>query len=329
MAGKFVSFYERENMSHHFHSGVMIGESAWHGLGTVIPADDERRFSTEETLCLAGACFDVEKVPQFIELNGQRVQTGSYATVRTDTNAVLGTVGEKYTPLQNVDQFQWFQPFLDTREVAFETAGVLKEGSVVWALARILSGDGVVDAGGGDKINKYLMTYTSHDGSLATGVAFTPIRVCCANTLQATISSELSKRLRVRHTVGQVKVLNEIRETINLIDRTFEATASQFQKMKRYLINKDDMVRYFKIVFECDKEEKVSTRLSNIIDRCLDLAYTGRGNSGESVYDALNGFTEWISHERGNDKNRLHQNYFGPGANLIKRAQSIALQLAS
>lgn len=316
-------------MSHHFHSGVMIGESAWHGLGTVIPADDERRFSTEETLCLAGACFDVEKVPQFIELNGHRVQTGSYATVRTDTNAVLGTVGEKYTPLQNVDQFQWFQPFLDTREVAFETAGVLKEGSVVWALARILSGDGVVDAGGGDKINKYLMTYTSHDGSLATGVMFAPVRVVCWNTLSMNFASDVAKRLKVRHTKRQVTTLNEIRETINLMDRQFEATASQFQKLKRAIINKDDMVKYFKIVFEADKQDEVSTRLSNIIDRCLDLSYTGRGNTGESAWDAYNGLTEWLSHERGNDKNRLHQNQWGPGAAINSRALNVALQLAS
>jgi len=315
-------------MAHMFQSGVFYGQSAWHGLGTVLPEGDERAFSAEQSLCLAGACFDVDKVPQFIELNGEKVLTGSYATVRTDTGAVLGTVGEKYTPLQNVDQFQWFQPFLDTKEVAFETAGVLKGGSIVWALARILTGGGVVDAGGGDTVNKYLMTYTSHDGSLATGVMFCPIRVVCANTLRASINSEVSKRLRVRHTKRQIESLENVRETINLMDKTFEATASQFQKMKRTGVNKDDMVKYFKIVFEVDKEEKISTRQSNIIDRCLDLAYTGRGNTGESVWDALNGLTEWVSHERGNDNNRLHQNHFGPGANLIQRAQDIALQLS-
>jgi phage/plasmid-like protein (TIGR03299 family) len=312
-----------------FTSGVFYGESAWHKLGTVLPQDDERCFSAEESLCLAGACFDVDKVPQFIEISGQRIATGSYATVRTDTNQVLGTVGERYQPLQNVEQFSWFQPFLDTKEVAFETAGVLKGGSVVWALARILTGGGTVDAGGGDLINKYLMTYTSHDGSLATGVSFCPIRTVCDNTLQMNLSSAIAKTLKVRHTARQVKTLGEIRETISLMDREFQMTAQQFQSLKRKVINKDDMIKFCKIVFEADKEDKISTRLANIIDRCVDLAYTGKGNEGKSLWDCYNGITEWLSHERGSDDNRLHQNQFGPGAILGKRALDLALQLAN
>ena len=316
-------------MAHMFQSGVFYGQSAWHGLGTTLEESDERRFSTDDTLCMAGACFDVHKIPQFVELNGEKVLTGAYATVRTDTGAILGTVGEKYTPLQNVDQFKWFQPFLDTKEVAFETAGVLKEGAIVWALARILSGDGVVDVGGGDTINKYLMTYTSHDGSLATGVMFAPIRTVCWNTLSMNLSSDVAKQLKVRHTKRQITTLNEIRETISLMDREFQMTASQFQKLKRAVINKDDMVKYCKIVFECDREDKVSTRLSKIIDRCVSMAMDGMGNSGESVWDAYNGITQWLTYERGSDGNRLHQNAFGPGAAINKRALDVAIQLAS
>jgi hypothetical protein len=58
------------------------------------------------------------------------------------------------------------------------------------------------------------------------------------------------------------------------------------------------------------------------------VSYNGRGNSGESVWDAYNGFTDWLSHERGSDKNRLHQNQWGPGAAINSRALNVALQLA-
>jgi len=314
-------------MSHHFESGVFFGQSAWHNLGTVLDQNDESRFNHEESLCLAGACFDVVKEPQFIKLGGVDTPTGAYATVRTDTNQVLGTVGERYQPLQNVEQFAFFQPFLDTREVAFETAGVLKGGAVVWALARILTGDGVVDVDGGDTINKYLMTYTSHDGSLATGVAFCPIRTVCWNTLSMNLSSNITKQLRVRHTQRQLKTLGEIRETVSLMDQEFQMTAEQFRSLKRKVINKDEMVKFCKIVFEADKDE-ISTRLSNIIDRCVDLAHTGMGNEGKSLWDAYNGVTQWLTYERGSDENRLHQNQFGPGAALNKRALDTAFQLA-
>jgi phage/plasmid-like protein (TIGR03299 family) len=314
-------------MSAQFQSGFFVGESAWHKLGTVIPTDDARRFNHEEALCLAGACFDVVKQPQFVKINDEDVFTGSYATIRTDTNKVLGTVGERYQPLQNLEQFAFFQPFLDTKEVAFETAGVLKGGAVVWALARILTGDGVVDVDGGDTINKYLMTYTSHDGSLATGVAFCPIRTVCWNTLSMNLSSDMTKQLKVRHTQRQLKTLGEIRETVSLMDREFQMTAEQFRSLKRKIINKDDMVKFCKIVFEA-KEDEISTRLGNIIDRCVDLAHTGMGNEGESLWDVYNGVTQWLTYERGKDENRLHQNQFGPGALLNKRALETAFQLA-
>lgn len=51
-----------------------------------------------------------------------------FAVCRTSDNAFLGIIGSDYTPLQNEQALEWFQPFLDANEATLETAGNLKGG---------------------------------------------------------------------------------------------------------------------------------------------------------------------------------------------------------
>ena len=101
-----------------------------------------------------------------------------YAVRRKTDGRILGTVGPRYTLLQNKDAFQWFQPFLDAQEAALHTAGSLVHGSRIWVLAK-LNRDPLVIAEG-DEVEKFVLLSHSHDGSLAVRVGFTPIRVVCA-----------------------------------------------------------------------------------------------------------------------------------------------------
>ncbi|HZN35401.1 MAG TPA: DUF932 domain-containing protein [Pirellulaceae bacterium] len=209
-------------MAHLFSTGLFFGQRAWHGLGTTLPADSPARLSIDDSVRLAGLDWQVETRPIFLE-GGQQI-TGHQAVIRTDSTKVLGVVGDRYQPLQNADHFRWFAPFLDTREVAFETCGALRDDQLVWVLAKIQRPDAVVSAS--DKIAKYLLLSSSHDGSAATSVGYCPIRVVCWNTLSTGLSHQASKLFKVRHTRSQAETLAAIRETINLADETFEATAA-------------------------------------------------------------------------------------------------------
>lgn len=76
-----------------------------------------------------------------------------------------------------------------------ETAGVLRGGKKLWALAK--TGQETMLAGG-DKVKAYLLLATSCDGSLATTAQFTSIRVVCNNTLQMAVG-ESKGAIRVPH----------------------------------------------------------------------------------------------------------------------------------
>lgn len=323
-------------MSHEFESGVFYGEAAWHGLGTTLDADDHRRRSVEGTIAAAGLDWSVTKYPTMIanspdvpdEIKGAGIMD-RYAVVRTSDWAILGNVGERYEPIQNRQMFDWFQPFLDSGECEFETAGSLKGGAIVWVLAKLQRDD--MEIGQGDTIRKYLLLSSSHDGSMATKVGFAPIRVVCWNTLSAPLADSRSRLLSVRHTSGQSQSLEAIRDCCNTIDSQFEATAQQYRKLLNCKISPSELRRYVKLVLSAPEDDgAMSKRMSKQVDRIVNLASSGAGNEGKTAWDAYQGVTHWLTHERQKDaSSRLNSLWFAESAKTNQRAFDLALQLAS
>ena len=316
-------------MAHHFNSGLFFDQKAWHGLGVTLEDDSPLRYDIEGSLETSGLNWTAEEVPLYIAANGAYEPAGSghKAIVRSDTKQVIGVVGAKYHPLQNRDQFNWFRPFLESREAQFETCGALKGGSIVWVLAKINRPD--ADIGGSDFVKKYLLLTSSHDGSKATSVGFCPIRVVCWNTLSAGLANKNSTLLKVRHTAKQHDALATIRETINLVDQTFEATAEQFRKMKACKVNVDDLTKYVKLVLEVDETKKIHPTTQKRIDRIVDLCINGVGNDGKTAWSAYNGVTHYVTHQQGKSADtRLRANWYGAGKKLTDRAFTLALALA-
>jgi phage/plasmid-like protein (TIGR03299 family) len=313
-------------MAHLFQSGLFFGQDAWHGLGVTLPADSQARYSIEDSIQIAGLNWEVETRPVFCD--GREV-SAHRAVVRKDTGEVFGVVGERYRPLQNREQFDWFAPFLESGECAFETCGALKGGALVWVLAKLQRADATVTAD--DKIRKYLLLTSSHDGSMSTSVGFCPIRVVCWNTLSAGLRDSRSSLLKVKHTASQKQALAAIRETVNLVDETFEATAAQYRTLVACGVSRDDIGKYVKLVLELeDDETKLSSRQRNILDNVVALALHGVGNDGRTAWSAYNGVTQYLTHEYGrNADSRLRANWYGEAKRVNDRALTLALQLAS
>ncbi|WP_205529727.1 DUF932 domain-containing protein [Pedobacter chitinilyticus] len=96
------------------HSFFSVKQKAWHSLGTII----EHYPTSSEAIKHAGFDFMVEKRPLFTydnenytadpetELMIPEIAVSDYyATIRTDTEQVLGVVGRDYHVVQNVDAF--------------------------------------------------------------------------------------------------------------------------------------------------------------------------------------------------------------------------------
>lgn len=327
-------------MAHKVESMVRVG-SAWHGLGVELDPDDPRKFDVMSMMHLSGLSkwrVELATCLYHFESGGSEfcdVVKGSRVVIRVNDDGTvqpLGTVGTKFRELQNEQAFMWFQPWLDTKEVSIETAGSLECGRSVWVLARILRGNVVVT--GGDEIGKFLLLHTRHDGKASTSVGFTPIRVVCDNTLRASFECSESKLLKVRHTEGQHESLSAIRDTIDIIDQQFNATADQYRRLLACGLSPKELRDYVKIVNDVavDTPEKaLSARMRNRIDDMVRLASYGKGQSGElTAWAAYNGVTEYLTHRAGSDaEKRLRSNMDGAYGKMNKRAFDLAMQLAS
>ncbi len=192
-------------MAHQFESGFFVGEPAWHQLGRVL----EKPPSAEEAIKEAGLDWDVDLVP--IVVNGVENDSFKAVTRRTD-NSVYGVVKSGYVPLQNKNAFGFFNPFVENGFADFHTAGSLRGGETVWILAKINSNP--IEVVKGDFVEKFLVLSHQHTGKGGIDCFFSPIRVVCANNLQAAqltkAQADNNKKRRIVHSSKAAFRMEEI-----------------------------------------------------------------------------------------------------------------------
>lgn len=319
-----------------------VGDVPWHGLGHRFLEPPQ---TVEDALVAAGLDWEVDrKRLATVEVdpeNGERSlgeEVSAYATYRKDSGAVLGIVGTVYRPLQNIDALRTFQPFLDSGEASFETAGSLFDGRRVWVLAKINRPNAVIVEG--DEIAKFLLLSHGHDGSLAIHYGLTPVRVVCANTEAMARDSGGSSLLSIRHTQSAEKALKDVTAIINTADSRFDATVEQYRALARKGFSTAQLERYVRIV--CGVEESkldkprsdLSTQMGRKLDRVIELTETGHGNGLPGVkgtwWAAYNGYTQFLSRESGrSDESRLNQVWFGSAASQSEEALEVAAAMAA
>jgi phage/plasmid-like protein (TIGR03299 family) len=337
-----------------------VGDVPWHGLGTKLEAPP----TSEEAIKAAKLDWTVETQPLFMDdPTYGKVAVPRRAVIRSTDRRLLGTVGEEWHPLQNVEAFKFFDPIVVAGEAQYHTAGALFEGSRVWVLAKLARA--AMEIVPGDMVEKFLLLSNSHDGSLALRVGFTPIRVVCNNTLTEAHGSERSMLVKIRHTARVKDSLEAMREVINMTNARFEATAEQYRELAARDIDKDDLEKYVKIVFTPPKgngggstpptapsggngtppaseggpatelapaEEEASCK--RILPKVTELFESGRGTEIKGVrgtwWGAYNAVTEYLTHERGKTQDaRLNNLWFGDSVNINRRALENALRMAN
>ena len=100
-------------------SMFFTGDVPWHQLGRHL----NKPATAAEAMEAARLDYTVVKRPMKAIINGHKYSDvpNAFATVRTDTNQVLGVVGARYEPVQNRDAFNFFDPLVDRDEAVYHT----------------------------------------------------------------------------------------------------------------------------------------------------------------------------------------------------------------
>jgi len=197
----------------------------WHNQGIVIPNAP----TSADAIRLAGLDWTVEQKPIFLE-DGTPIK-GNYANVRSSDNKPLGIVGDRYKIVQNTDAFAFTDALLG-EGVRYETAGSLKEGRVIWLLAKMPESFTIL----GDKVEPYLVFTNTHDGTGAVKVIMSNVRVVCSNTLNMALRN--AKRVwSAKHTGSITNKLDDAIETLQLAENYIKEQQNTFEELYKVKLN--------------------------------------------------------------------------------------------
>lgn len=334
-------------------SMAFVGQTPWHGLGQQLTAGASIEDWTRE----AGFEWEAKTAPvTFLRDDGTVGQMGERRVIyRSDTGAPLSVMGSSYQIVQPRAVIEFFRGLAASDGFTLHTAGIMRGGRSMWALASNHTEAEVVP---GDRVRCNLLLCTSLDGTLATTAGCTSVRVVCANTLAEALGAGLTdvngkgikgKTSGARITHRSVFDADAVKAEIGLCRSTFARFINDAQTLAARPIGMEEAREILRGIFgQPIKSRKAETsplgiaaaaiakaagaaavidvREQKSVARCLDLfAGQGRGADHSGVkgtrWGLLNAVTEHIDHEQGRTAdNRLSSAWFGRGADFKSAA---------
>lgn len=301
------------------YSFFSVKEKAWHNLGQII----QEYPTSEDAIKFAGLDYEVEKSPLFtkgagiiensngIEMIDSELEVPNYfANIRTDNNTVLGVVGKDYQIVQNREAFSFFDSIVGGGNgILYETAGALGNGERIFITAKLPD---YIRIGNGDDITeKYIFLTTSHDGSGSITAAFTPVRIVCQNTLNASLKN-MSNVVRIRHTAGAKQRLDDAHKVMGLANKLSTELESTFNHWAKIKVGDDEMKKLIQLALCPNKEtlnhlrkgnfDDVSTVFKNTVDDAFAYAMISESQQMKTtkgtLFGAYNSVTGYFQNVR-------------------------------
>jgi phage/plasmid-like protein (TIGR03299 family) len=313
-------------MAHEVETMAYAGELPWHGLGEAVSND----LTPVQMMQKAGVDWEVEQQP-LVTASGVPIKD-KVALVRTSDNSVLDVTGKDWKPVQNEEAFSFFAEFVAAGDMEMHTAGSLKEGRNVWALAKIKES---FDVFGDDTVESYLLFSNPHQYGKAVDIRFTPIRVVCKNTLTLSLGQDAARSVKVGHRTEFDA--DSVKETLGLASQKF----AQYKEMAEFLgsrkITAESLIQYYNEIFpntsrtNTNKTVETVDDLSRAAKTCYEVLETqpGAEYAPGTWWQAFNSVTYYTDHLQGrNSENRLHNQWFGYNQSKKVKAAEKAVELA-
>lgn len=315
-------------MAHEVETMAYAGEVPWHGLGVKVSND----LAPVQMMEKAGLDWTVHEVESYVDFNGEKIKTGQKSLIRSSDNRVLTNVGEGWNPVQNEQAFEFFAEYVAAGDMEMHTAGSLKDGQMVWALAKVKES---FDVFGDDRVDSYLLFSNPHQYGKSIDIRFTPIRVVCNNTLTMSLNAEAQRSTKISHRT--VFDADDAKQTLGIAHEKFEKykEMAQFLGSRRYTA--DSLIEFYNTIFPNTSRtaEKAPVtkveELSRPARQAFEVLHTQPGAMyGEgSWWQAFNSVTYATDHLQGrNAENRLHNQWFGYNQARKVKAAEKAVELA-
>ena len=306
------------------------GATPWHGLGNKLAEGQ----SIEQWKQSAGMDWRIEEDEvRFITGGKAMGMLCAYpeqkVLYRSDTQAPLAVVSKRFKVVQPGEILEFYRDLTEMGGFALESAGVLREGRKVWALAR--TGQSV-QLKGKDQVDGYLLLATACDGTLATTAQFTSVRVVCNNTLQIAVTDGR----------GAIKVPHRSQFDPEVVKQQLGVTVEPWSKFVAKIkdlvacpVDPDSVEGLLRRVLVYPGQPGKPPLVNEQAVRAVRALYDGGGrgahlaSSRGTAWGLLNGVTEYVDHHRRarTDDYRRDAAWFGQGAQFKRRAWETLVEL--
>jgi len=318
-------------MAHLVESMAYVDATPWHGLGNQLPPNQPIEVWQKQ----AGMDWQINETPVLFNVSDEgglhvKAHADSKVLFRSDNHAPLSVVSKRYKVVQPHDVLEFYRSLTEAGGFQLETAGVLKEGKKLWALAK--TGQSTL-LKGNDKVDAYLLLATSCDGTLCTTAQFTSVRVVCNNTLQ----------MAVGNSTGAVKVPHSTKFDPQLVKQELGLGLSNWEKfvldmrqLSERKLNKFEAMNYLINVLG-DSSVPLNEQPNSKAIQSVYALFNGQGKGSQlasasgTTWGLLNGITEYVDHSRRarSQDHRLDSAWFGQGAAIKAKAYQEAMKLAA
>ena len=315
-------------MSHEVETMAYAGAVPWHGLGVAVSND----LTPRQMMVKAGLDWSVEKVPTFARVGDEEVPTGVEALIRSSDNKVLTQVGSNWNPVQNEEAFDFFAEYCAAGDMEMHTAGSLKGGQMVWALAKIKESFDIL---GGDQVDSYLLFSNPHMYGKSIDVRFTPIRVVCNNTLTLSLGQQVANSCKLNHRSEFNP--EKVKEALGIAHEKFAKYKEMAEFLSSKKVNAESLIQYYNEVFPRTYQGKKEVKVVDFKDLTTNgqaafsyLETQPGAEFGEGTWwQALNSVTYLTDHKMGRSTDsRLASAWFGSNQNRKEKAVNKAVEFA-
>jgi phage/plasmid-like protein (TIGR03299 family) len=194
---------------------------------------------------------------------------------------------------------------------SWESAGSIKNGTIVFG-SLVIPREFILDPNGSnDKTTTYLVVHTSHDGSVAVQASVTPVRVVCQNTLNLALGST-KQSFKLRHTQSVDGKIQVAREALGLTFQYMDDFELEAKALFETAVNDKQFNDIITTIYpkpEADKKMSLK-KWETKIDLINDLYFKSptQENIKGNAWGVLNALTERLDYFRlerkGNTENR-------------------------
>ena len=326
-------------MAHLVESMAYVGQTPWHGLGNALTPKQSidvwaHQAGMNWEILQTPVCYAPDPADMPFQFDERCV------LYRSDNLAPLSVVSQRYQIVQPREILAFYRDLTERSGFELETAGVLKGGRKLWALARTGQSTALK---GNDVTKGYVLLATACDGTMATTAQFTSVRVVCNNTL-AIATADHSGAVKVPHSTRFDA--QAVKRQLGISVSAWDDFMYRLKHLSERKVKPREAEAFMQQVFNGkvqdgaagDARQDDAPALPNARAMVTTLSlFHGNGmgsqlaSSDGTAYGLLNAVTEFVDHQRRarSRDHRLDSAWFGQGAALKDRALQEAMALVA